>query len=30
MFNIAPDDNGRVDGEGDLAVDAHFHLVGTP
>lgn len=29
MFNIAPDDNGRSDGEGDLAVDAHFHLVGT-
>lgn len=30
MFNIAPGDNGRVDGEGDLAVETHFHPVGTP
>jgi hypothetical protein len=30
MFNIAPDENGRVDGEGDLAVETHFHPVGTP
>lgn len=30
MFNIAPDDNGRVNGEGDLAVETHFHPVGTP
>jgi hypothetical protein len=30
MFNIAPDDNGRVHGEGDLAVETHFHPAGTP
>jgi hypothetical protein len=24
MFNIAPGDNGRADGEGDLAVETHF------
>jgi len=30
MFNIAPDDNGRVDGEGDLAVESHFQRVSTP
>lgn len=29
MFNIAPGDNGRADGEGDLAVDTHFHPVST-
>lgn len=28
MFNIAPDDRGRWDGEGDLAVETHFHSVG--
>lgn len=30
MFNIAPDAQGRADGDGDLAVDAHFHPVATP
>ena len=30
MFNIAPDDTGRVDGEGDLAVETQFHPEGTP
>ena len=30
MFNIAPGNNGRLDGEGDLAVETHFHPVGTP
>lgn len=30
MFNIAPDDNGRVNSEGDLAVETHFHPMGTP
>ena len=30
MFNIAPDENGRVDGEGYLAVETHFHPVPTP
>lgn len=29
MFNIAPDAQGRTDGEGDLAVDTHFHPVST-
>lgn len=27
MFNIAPDAQGGTDGDGDLAVDAHFHPV---
>jgi len=30
MFNIAPDAKGRADGDGDLAVDTHFHPAGTP
>lgn len=29
MFNILPDDNGRADGPGSLAVDTHFHPTGT-
>jgi hypothetical protein len=29
MFNIAPDEAGRVDGDGDLAVDTHFQPMET-
>lgn len=29
MFNIEPDAADRADGDGDLAVEAHFHPVGT-
>ena len=30
LFNIAPDETGRADGEGELAVETHFHAVGIP
>jgi hypothetical protein len=30
MFNIAPDADGRADGDGDLAVETHFQSVGIP
>lgn len=29
MFNILPDENGRADGPGNLAVDTHFYPAGT-
>ena len=30
MFNLAPDNQGRVDGKGDLAVETHFHSADAP
>ena len=30
LFNITPGETGRVDGEGELAVETHFHAVGIP